>query len=50
MKYTIEQAEAQFEELIEKAEAGEEVLILREDRPIARLLAFDRPEPPATGE
>jgi antitoxin (DNA-binding transcriptional repressor) of toxin-antitoxin stability system len=41
MEYTIEQAEAQFEELIEKAAGGEEVLIVRQDRPTVRLLAMD---------
>jgi len=41
MEYTIQQAEAQFEELIEKAAAGEKVLIVRQDRPTVRLLAID---------
>jgi prevent-host-death family protein len=41
MEYTVEQAQAQFEELVEKAAAGEEVLIVREDRPTVRLIAID---------
>ncbi|HEV7138338.1 MAG TPA: type II toxin-antitoxin system prevent-host-death family antitoxin [Steroidobacteraceae bacterium] len=41
MEYSVEQAQAQFEELIEKAAAGEEVLIVREDRRTVRLIAID---------
>jgi prevent-host-death family protein len=41
MEYSVEQAQAQCEELIEKAAAGEEVLIVREDRPTVRLIAID---------
>jgi prevent-host-death family protein len=41
MEYTLEQAQAHFEELVEKAAAGEEVLIVREDRPTVRLIAID---------
>lgn len=41
MEYSVEEAQAQFEELIEKAAAGEEVLIVRENRPTVRLIAID---------
>ncbi len=36
---TIEEAQAQLAELIEKLRPGEEVLITRDQRPVARLIA-----------
>jgi prevent-host-death family protein len=51
MEYTVEQAQALLEELVEKAAAGEEVLIVREDRPTVQLIPVDlSSESPATPE
>lgn len=42
---TVHEAKTHLSRLLESVEAGEEIVIKRRDRPIARLVAFDR-EPP----
>ena len=37
----VKEAEARFEELVARAEAGEEIVICRDGAPVARLTAFD---------
>lgn len=40
-------AKTHLSELIARAERGEEVVITRHNRPVARIVAFDRAEPDA---
>ncbi len=42
----IHEAKTHFSRLIERAERGEEVIIARAGRPVARLLPFERKEEP----
>ena len=44
------EAEARFEELVAKAEAGEEIVICRDGAPVAQLAAFDAGARPAAIE
>ena len=41
MTIDMKEAEARFEELVAKAEAGEEIVICRDGAPVAQLAAFD---------
>ena len=41
MTIDLTEAEARFEELVERAESGEEIILLRDGAPVARLVAFD---------
>ena len=43
MQIAIAEAKAQFAELIRRAEAGEAIELTRYGRPVARLIAADRP-------
>ena len=43
---TIDEAQSQLAELIMAAEQGEEVVIARAGKPVARLLAYQRPDGP----
>ena len=45
MQVTIHQAKSQLSKLIAAAERGEEVIIARRDKRVARLVA-EKPEPP----
>jgi prevent-host-death family protein len=45
MKYTIHVAKTNLSKLIEKAQAGEEVIISRADKPVARLIPFSSEQP-----
>jgi len=45
-KFTLTDARSKFAELIERAAAGEEVIITRYGRPVARLLAPEQPRAP----
>ena len=42
--FKIAEAKAHFSELVARAEAGEEVIIARGDRPVARLAPLDAPK------
>ena len=46
---TIDQAQSQLAELITAAEQGEEVVIAREGKPVARLLPYERRDGPRQG-
>lgn len=39
-KINISDAKARFSQLVERAEAGEEIIIVRDGRPAARLVSF----------
>ncbi len=43
MQIAISEAKAQFAELIRRAEAGEAIELTRYGRPVARIVAADRP-------
>ncbi len=45
-RYTILKAKTQFSALVHKAQAGGEVIILRGDEPVARLVPYDAPAGP----
>jgi antitoxin (DNA-binding transcriptional repressor) of toxin-antitoxin stability system len=42
---TVEQAEAHFTEIIDKLAPGEEIVLTRNDRPVAKLVGTPRPVP-----
>jgi prevent-host-death family protein len=44
----IHDAKTHFSKLVERAAAGEEVVIAKAGRPVARLVAYNRPGPPRT--
>jgi prevent-host-death family protein len=46
---TIDEAQSRLAELILAAEQGEEVVIARAGKPVARLLAFERQDGPRRG-
>jgi prevent-host-death family protein len=46
--YTVHEAKTQLSKLIERAEAGEEVIIARRDTPAVKLVAIDTGEPKRT--
>jgi prevent-host-death family protein len=43
--FTIHAAKTQLSKLIERAEAGEEVIIARRDKPVVRLVPVEQPKP-----
>ncbi len=43
MQVAIAEAKAQFAELIRRAEAGEAIVLTRYGRPVARIMAAERP-------
>jgi prevent-host-death family protein len=43
--FTIHVAKTQLSKLIERAEAGEEVIIARRDKPVVRLVPVEPPKP-----
>ena len=45
-KYNIAQAKARFSELVDKAMAGEDVIIARDHRPLLKLVPFHDPSRP----
>jgi prevent-host-death family protein len=47
MRYTIEEAQARFEELLRRVSAGEDVIITRDGNDIVRLTAVARRKAPA---
>jgi prevent-host-death family protein len=44
----IHEAKTHFSRLVDRAAAGEEVVIAKAGRPVARLVAYSRPGPPRT--
>ena len=47
MQFAIAEAKAQFAEIIRRAEAGEAIELTRYGRPVARIVAADRPIGPS---
>lgn len=44
--YNIHEAKTHFSRLVQRAADGEEIVITKAGRPMARLVPFDRPEAP----
>jgi len=43
MAYTVHQAKTHFSRLIKEAEAGQEVIVMRGDKPVAKIVAIEAP-------
>jgi prevent-host-death family protein len=43
MAYTVHQAKTHFSRLLKEAEAGQEVVVMRGKKPVARIVAIDQP-------
>ena len=43
MAYTVHQAKTQFSKLLKMAEAGEEVIVMRGKKPVAKIVAVEQP-------
>jgi len=43
MAYTVHQAKTHFSRLLKEAEAGQEVVVLRGKKPVAKIVAIDKP-------
>ena len=43
MAYTVHQAKTHFSRLLKEAEAGQEVIVLRGKKPVAKLVPIDQP-------
>jgi prevent-host-death family protein len=46
MAYTVHQAKTHFSKLLKEAEAGKEVIVMRGNKPIAKLISIDPAMPP----
>ena len=44
MPYTVHQAKTHFSRLLKEAEAGQEVVVMRGKKPVAKIVAIDPPE------
>ncbi len=44
MAYTVHQAKTHFSRLLKEAEAGQEVVVMRGKKPVAKLVAIDQPD------
>jgi antitoxin (DNA-binding transcriptional repressor) of toxin-antitoxin stability system len=42
--FTLEEAQARLPQLIERLQPGEEIVITRDQKPVARLVAEERPK------
>src|SRR5580658_8208628 len=45
MAYTVHQAKTHFSRLLKEAEAGREVIVMRGDKPVAKIVAIETPTP-----
>jgi len=45
MAYTVHQAKTHFSRLLKEAEAGQEVVVMRGNKPVARVVAINEPPP-----
>ena len=45
MAYTVHQAKTHFSRLLKEAEAGQEVIVMRGDKPVVKIVAIEPPEP-----
>jgi prevent-host-death family protein len=43
MAYTVHQAKTHFSRLLKESEAGQEVIVLRGKKPVARIVAIEQP-------
>ena len=43
MAYTVHQAKTHFSRLLKEAEAGQEVVVMRGKKPVAKIVAIDQP-------
>jgi prevent-host-death family protein len=43
MAYTVHQAKTQFSRLLKEAEAGKEVIVMRGNKPVAKVVAINEP-------
>ena len=43
MAYTVHQAKTNFSRLLKEAEAGQEVIVMRGNKPVAKVVAFNEP-------
>jgi prevent-host-death family protein len=43
MAYTVHQAKTQFSRLLKEAEAGQEVIVMRGSKPVAKVVAINEP-------
>jgi prevent-host-death family protein len=50
MAYTVHQAKTHFSRLLKEAEAGQEVVVMRGSKPVARIVAIDGPPANRTDE
>jgi prevent-host-death family protein len=48
MAYTVHQAKTHFSRLLKEAEAGQEVVVMRGKKPVAKIVAIDQPNQPKT--
>ena len=44
MAYTVHQAKTHFSRLLKEAEAGQEVVVMRGKKPVAKIVAIDQPK------
>jgi prevent-host-death family protein len=44
MPYTVHQAKTHFSRLLKEAEAGKEIIVMRGSKPVAKIVAIDRPQ------
>jgi prevent-host-death family protein len=49
MAYTVHQAKTHFSRLLKKAEAGQEVVVMRGKKPVAKLVPINEPSPQEPG-
>jgi prevent-host-death family protein len=47
MDYTVHQAKTHFSRLLKEAEAGQEVIVLRGSKPVARIVPIHEPQLPS---
>jgi prevent-host-death family protein len=45
MAYTVHQAKTHFSRLLKEAETGQEVIVMRGSKPVAKLIPIEAPEP-----
>jgi prevent-host-death family protein len=45
MAYTVHQAKTHFSRLLKEAEAGQEVIVMRGSKPVAKIVPIQQPDP-----
>ena len=46
MAYTVHQAKTHFSRLLKEAEAGQEVIVMRGNKPVAKIIPINQPKEP----